>query len=213
MSRVLVEISGHPVDLSGMPSCRRPLLLASLALLAIPATASADHGKGGSQPCPDRPTSQALLAFGDAADYFLAPGGDFGTGGSDWRLKHGADVTAGAPASPLGDDGTGALELPVGSAAVSPAFCVDSTVPQFRFFYSGGAGARVVVDVLTANDSFDDQDPVRLRATGDWSLSPELPLPDGDGSGLVRLRFRATGGDSAGPVLVDDVLVDPRHIG
>ena len=90
--------------------------------------------------CPSNPTTTALAQFGDNAAYTLLPGGSFESGAPGWSLT-GAEVASAAGAT----GGAGSLVIEPNGVAVSPAFCVSSEYPSFRFFarqLSGGGGDR-----------------------------------------------------------------------
>src|SRR5208283_342729 len=99
------------------------------AILAIPATASA---------CSVGATSQPFAKYGDLASYELAEGGTFEDariGNTNW----GYEAT----------HGTRALEISPGGSAVSPAVCVSTEEPTFRFFMreAGRGNSNLLVAV------------------------------------------------------------------
>src|SRR4051812_40538604 len=111
----------------------RRLLVASVALLLpLVGTASARADEGSR--CTGRVIEQPFAAWGDVADYFLAPDGDFSAGGAGWEL-HGAQVVAdNEPFWVHGGDTPAAVELEGGASATSPAICVGLDDPTMRFF-------------------------------------------------------------------------------
>jgi hypothetical protein len=207
-------------------------LLAALAM-ATPATAAEDGDAAEFtgetvtaattaetlETCSDPEVAPLLQDFKDDGLYFVAPGGDFEEGADGWQLEGGAEIGPGSSAlSPLGS-GQGSLRLPAGSAATSPAFCVDERYPHFRISVGqlGDKKARVQVSVVypglaknvrrEADVDADDKHP--------WKLSKRLNLKPNHGRRvggwrLVALRFEVLKAEAGADARVDDVLVDPR---
>jgi hypothetical protein len=100
---------------------------------------------------------------------------------------------------------------------VSPAFCVSSEYPSFRFFahqVSSGGWASALNVSLRWTDNYGwrhDTSVASLRPDSEWALSPVLKLASAlplwmPGSTLsVRLVFQPYGGAWA----IDDVFIDP----
>jgi hypothetical protein len=169
--------------------------------------------------CRDPEVAPLLQGFKDDDLYFVAPGGDFENGTDGWRLEGGATIAHGSNAfSPLGS-GHGSLQLPAGSAATSPAFCVDDRYPHFRLTVGqlGDKNAKVRVSVVypgleknvrrEADVDADEKHPWKL--TKRLRLKPDYGLKV-HGWRLVALRFEVLKADDAADARVDDVLVDPR---
>jgi hypothetical protein len=181
-------------------------VLGSLALLgAVPALASAA--------CPEQESSQLLAYSGDNASYVLLEGSSFESGAPGWSLTNAEIVNEGPEA--IGSEN--GLLINSGGQAVSPAFCVSTNVPSFRFFArerSGGLFGQLAVS-LRFKDGFGvtHEVPVSLvlSGNGSWALSPVLELvrklpwwaPD---NASVNLVFRPSLGSSW---VIDDVLIDP----
>lgn len=85
--------------------------------------------------CQELPTTKAFQRVdGDTSDYSLAPGGNFESGSAGWQFSNGARIVSGN--EKLGvSSGSKALQMPLGSVATSPAFCIDENHPHFRFTY------------------------------------------------------------------------------
>src|SRR4051794_33855287 len=100
------------------------------------------------QTCTDPQVSPLLSDAGDDDLYFVAPGGSFENGAAGWELDGGASIGFGSNAfSPLGT-GLRSLQLPAGSSATSPAFCVDDRYPSFRVNTAQvGGDAKVKIKV------------------------------------------------------------------
>ena len=169
--------------------------------------------------CRDPDVAPLLQDFKDDDLYFVAPGGNLEDGAEGWQLQGGAAIGVGSSAfSPFGS-GEHSLQLPAGSAATSPAFCVDERYPHFRISVGqlGTKKAKVRVSVVypgleknvrkEADVDADDKHP--------WKLSKKLAIkPDHGrkqgGWRLVALRFEVLKADAGADARVDDVLVDPR---
>jgi hypothetical protein len=201
-------------------------MLALVAAMAVAAPARADDetvpvtSTAETQlTCQDPEVAPLLSAFKDSDLYFLAPGGDFENGTDGWRLEAGATIAEGSTVfSPFGS-GEHSLQLPVGSAATSPAFCVDERYPHFRLSVGqlGEKKAQVRVSVVYPGleKNVRKEADVTAEDKHRWRLSKRLHLDPQRGLKrkawrLVALRFEVLKGDEAGDARVDDVLVDPR---
>ena len=182
--------------------------LAGAAVLAaaLPALASAA--------CPGGAVSHPFAAFGDEANYVLAPGGTFESGTAGWTLS-GAAVTEGNES--FAATGTHSLAIDAGGRAVSPPVCVGGEYPTFRMFARQLSGSSD--DTLTASLRWVDllgitvESPAgTVTSSGAWQPSPIMRLGNSvplwlPGSTLaVQLVFRSSGG---GSWAIDDVYIDP----
>ena len=194
----------------------RRLLVTSVALL-VPfvgaATAQADE----TSRCTGRVIEQPFGAWGDLADYFLAPDGDLSAGGAGWTLD-GAEITPeNEPFWVHGGDTPAAVHLDSGASATSPAICVGLDDPTMRFFARGigGPSGKLAVDVLYSDAG---GQPQQLRIgmvvaddAADWTAVAPLPITANTTEMDVQFRFTAIGAGSEW--LVDDVFVDPYKKG
>lgn len=193
--------------------------LAVLGLLAIPGAAFASSSILAS--CPAQPVSTPFSQWGDANDYYLAPGGSF-EGTADqvgWSLS-GASLTSGNEPFFVNGSGDGqSLTIAGGGTATSPFFCVDNTMASLRFFAQQAvAGGDLQVNALVQTHS--GVDTVSLADLADGSISswsPTQPIV-GDTSGLpdgqklmVALQFSVA--QSAASWQIDDLYVDPYRSG
>jgi hypothetical protein len=190
------------------------LLVASVALL-LPFVGAAVAQADEAAPCPERVIVQPFGAWGDLADYFLAPDGDFSAGGSGWALD-GAEVVADNEPF-LAHEAAAAVRLDGGASATSPEICVGIDDPTMRFFArsAGGPSGKLGVDVLYTDA---DGEPQQLRigtvtadAAGEWGPVAALPITANAYAARVAFRFTALGAGSEW--LVDDVYVDPYRKG
>lgn len=168
--------------------------------------------------CKDPEVAPLLQGFKDRDFYFVAPGGDFENGADGWQLEGGAAIARGSSAfAPLGS-GQHSLQLRAGSAATSPAFCVDERYPRFRVTVGqlGVKKAKLRVSVVypglaknvrTAAD-VDVDDKQRWRLSKRLDLQPTYGLKRG-GWRLVALRFEMLKDEEGGDARIDDILVDP----
>jgi len=183
--------------------------MATLAVLGAPAAAQAA--------CPTTPTTKAFKAFGDTASYSLLRNGgfEFGTGG--WSLA-GAAVTAGNESYKVRAS-TDSKSLAIASTgrAVSPAFCVSTDHPSFRFFArrtSGSWGVLYVWLRWSVDGGATNQTMVGAVTTGtEWTptqsfgLSQVLGLWNAEQTATVQLVLDPD--DAGGAWAVDDVYIDP----
>jgi hypothetical protein len=188
--------------------------LASTALLASPASSVAAPAPAAAG-CPDTPVTQPFAPWGDTADYFLAPGGSFERGATDWTLRAGAGVVDGnEPFQVVGSRDTRSLRLPAGSAAISAPFCIGQEHRTMRFFAHAAASSALGVDVLYTDPAGRPRETSigDLDGAGRWTPTDIVPMvvnriAAAYGNAMtVRLRF--TPEDSAA-WSIDDVLIDP----
>jgi hypothetical protein len=181
------------------------LFASALLIGSVPAVAGAA--------CPPSPTTAALAQFGDNAAYTLVAGGSFESGAPGWSLMR-AEVVSG----PGAVGGEHSLVIQPNGMAVSPAFCVSSEYPSFRFFArqlsAGGWFPSLTVSLrwMDAWGFSHDTGVASLRPTGSWTLSPvlklagALPLWMPQSTLNVELVFHSNWG---GAWSIDDVYIDP----
>ncbi len=196
----------------------------ALLLGSVPALAGAA--------CPSSPSTTALAKFGDTAAYTLLSGGTFESGAPGWSLTE-AEVVGGSGAN--GD--TGSLVIQQDGVAVSPAFCVSSEYPSFRFFarqvsggeqvsdgdrvggedrVSGGDGRFTSLNVsLRWRDLYGfshDTSVAQLQPGSAWTLSPVLKLatalPMWMNQSTLSVRLVFEPNDG-GAWAIDDIYIDP----
>jgi hypothetical protein len=175
------------------------------ALGAAPAAAAtAGASSPSTSSCTEPTLTQPFLAWGDGNWYALAPGetADHFTG-AGWTLTGGAKVVT----ATLEDGTTGSvLDLPRGSAAVSPTICLTSDYPTARAMIrnvSGSNGGSVGFSVSYAGTSTATA-PIQtgtFKTTGSagvagaWALSAPANLDPSTTPGwqLMRITLTATG--------------------
>jgi hypothetical protein len=206
--------------MSTVSSLRRLTLVlaaatATLAASSVPAMASSPGAT-----CPASPLSNPFAAWGDDADYQLAPGGSVENGNAGWSLTSGAGAVEGNETFMVTSPGDHlSMRLPGNASATTARECVGVEHPSFRFFVkqsSGSASSSLLVEVV-----YDDASgrevalPVGAISSSDsWAPSPSLPtMVEQIGATAtapvrISLRFRAQGG---GVWAIDDVYVDPSR--
>jgi hypothetical protein len=176
---------------------------------ALPAVASAE--------CPEQePSSQLLSKLGDSASYFLLEGSSFESGNSGWSLINAEIVNEGNRAA--GGHANYSVVINPYGEAISPAFCVSSNRPSFRFYAkqrSGGFFGGSLNVSLRLRDGFGvlHEVPVStvLQGYSSWTLSPVLELAKklpwwAPNNANVNLVFQPQNGSSWA---IDEVLIDP----
>jgi hypothetical protein len=182
-------------------------------------TVQARETPAGEQTCVDPVVAAHLSPFGDKRDYFVAPGGDFEGATAGWQFDGGAKVVGGnEPFGVLGN-GASSLQLPAGSSATSPVFCVDLNYPTFRFLavqQQLAADAGLQVDVIYPELAKDNVHKAAAYAPQkEWKLMKDVKLEPqraGKKAGWrrVALRFRVPAAKKGAVWNVDNILIDPR---
>ena len=169
--------------------------------------------------CPTHSVNQKFSKWGDSSNYFLVPGGSFeGTPAQvGWTLS-GSTLTPGnEPFHLNGVSDDQSLLIDGGGSATSPVFCVDSTMPSFRFLVrqtEPGSDLRIQGVVPTPRG------PLTLTVADlpDHVLSSWTPvqitvqtdrIPKGF-SVAAAMRFVVP---ATGSWQIDDVYVDPYRAG
>lgn len=201
---------------------------------AIVTTANPTNGSDVTSPavpapsnCQQLPTTKAFQALdGDDSDYSLGPDGGFENGGAGWTLSNGARVVAGNET--LGVSGGGkSLQMPLGSSAISPAFCVDQSHPHFRFVFKVDnavlTGFLAHVVYRDASGKITGVELVSSKAISltpsQWQTSPKsplatiIPLNPTTKSTTVQLKLTALSptdlvNDTASAIIGQNPLVD-----
>ncbi|MBA3747205.1 MAG: hypothetical protein H0W96_06880 [Solirubrobacterales bacterium] len=200
--------------------CRRlSLAVAAVAVTAaVTVTASPAMASDPAAGCPAAATSNPFAAWGDVADYQLAPGGDIEDGASSWSLTGGAGAVEGSETFAVaGSSDHLSLRLPGVSSATTARMCIDAARPSLRFFakrLGGSDRGNLLVEVVYDNAAGNEfvATAGSISATEDWAPSASLPtvvsaLAAAQGGGIqASIRFTPQGG---GIWSVDDVYVDP----
>jgi hypothetical protein len=180
------------------------LLGAMLFTGAAPALASAA--------CPQGATSYPFAAEGDHASYTLVTGGVFAEGAPGWVLSNAEVVREGQQEGGI----VYALSLKPRGVAVSPAFCVSSEFPTFRFRYrqKRGGGKLYVHVQWTDGSGSHDVPAAELEGNRRWASSPVLQLAsllplEGPASTLTTVRLVFGTSHPGLEWAIADVYIDP----
>jgi hypothetical protein len=174
--------------------------------------------------CTTQSTSKPFSEWGDTNSYFLASGGDF-EGGllTDWAPVA-AGLTAGnEPFYVHSTSDRTSVTLLGGGSVISPPFCVDSTMPYFRFFAhqsARGSDLKVTLVLLNGTDVLGSQTPTVADladgSTPTWAptaplkLTYGLAVPPGQ---TLTAELLIQAGIGLGRWQIDDVYVDPYRTG
>lgn len=206
-----------------MQGMLRKTLITALVAAAGTAFAAAPASAGvlvkSAPDCNPTDIAQPFTRWGDSANYFLAPSGDFENGTAGWGLTGGARVVADNEPWNVNGDGDGALQIPAGATVTSPTVCVGLEHPTIRFFAKRTSGLPLLATLavsVEAETSLGLKVTVPVNAvllnTGSWSQTGRmlivanlLPLLPGDLT-PIRLKFTSL----LGTFRIDDVYVDPR---
>lgn len=171
--------------------------------------------------CVQQPTSQPFSQWGDTKSYFLLPGGAFEGGylPSGWSFWNASPTLGNEPFHVHSAYDTWDVTLAPGGSAISPSFCMDATMPSFRFFahqtVPGSAlkvtlqvssGTQLVTTLTSTVSSLSDGSFPTWAPTGSLNLASLLNI--GSSATLTgRLYFSV--GTGFGQWQLDDVYVDP----
>src|SRR4051812_40123386 len=179
-----------------------------LALFAVPAAAQAA--------CAPTPVAKAFKGFGDNADYSLLSNGAFESGTGGWSLSGASVATGNESYKVRAATDAKSLAITAKGRVVSPAFCVSTDHPTFRFFAKRTSGTWGVLNVSLRwkVDGTTTETVVGSVTTGSawaptqsFSLSQILGLWNVNqvGTAQIVLDPEDYGGDWA----IDDVYIDP----
>jgi hypothetical protein len=207
---------GFSVPLVIHPRVRKTIgRIAALTCIAI----FVSSGAAFAAQCPTQSAKQKFSKWGDSASYFLVPGGSFEGAPAQvgWTLS-GSTLTSGNEPfhlNSVSDDQS--LLISGGGSATSPAFCVDSTMPSFRFLArqtAPGSDLKIQGVVQTPRGPLT----LTIADLPDGSLPAWTPvqitvatnrIPQGF-SVAAAMRFVVP---ASGSWQLDDVYVDPYRAG
>jgi hypothetical protein len=155
-------------------------------------------------------------SLGDSAYYSLLQSGSFESGATGWTL-HGASVASGNQTTGIGAGGSHSLAIPASGEALSPAFCVGTEYPSYRFFARRTSGTWGVLNaILRWKDSSGvthETTTAAVQSGTSWTATPvlalgtTLPLWQSGETLTVQVLFRPE--RSGGSWAIDDVYIDP----
>jgi hypothetical protein len=186
-------------------------------MFALPAAAFASS-------CPTQATTTPFTHWGDTTSYFPLAGANFESplAASGWTAV-GAERTLGNEPFYVGSStDSHSLTIDGGGVAVSPPFCIDASMPYFRFFAhalsaNGNLQVRLLVQPAARPFSMPLSQPIDLTAgsmanwgaTGQLNLAGSMTVAPGQ-SAVGRLVFDVAG---RGSWQIDDIYVDPYRMG
>jgi hypothetical protein len=196
---------------------RRSLSLSGVIAVLISGLAASPAlaDQGGKVWCSPPQLSQPFASANDFNWYMLAPGqtpDNFN--GSGWKLSGGAKIVT----TQLADGQTGqVLDLPSGSAAVSPTFCIRANFESARGIAKDVAGSDRV-GVYVANNREGTTSTPKYTGTldggsGAWALSDPVNVAPSSDAGQQQVQFTFVAGVNRSDVQVYDFYVDPRMSG
>lgn len=181
-------------------------IITGIGVIGAAGTALADAS------CSARTTTAAFARWGDDNQYFVADGGTFERGVTEWNRRGLAGAAAGQ--NPLGIAGPGmrSMRLPGGSSVESPEICVFQNEESVRFAYRAPyAGAQLRVDISVESNGQRAATTTVVTAAGSgWDVSPIVDMPNlrnADGQQRIIITMRPL--DLTGSWQVDDVMIDP----
>jgi hypothetical protein len=195
----------------------RLVTLTAALLAAIPAMASA-------APCPAQQTTTPFVQWGDTGSYFLLPGGNFESplATTGWIGARAEQTPGNEPFGVGAVTDSSSLLVDGGGLAISPAFCIDNSMPYLRFFArSLGTHGKLEVHLVVQSRAglvtapFSRVAVLSPSSMLNWAPTGQLAL--GDGSTVpsghattARLAFSVAGHDGW---QLDDIYVDPYRMG
>jgi len=166
--------------------------------------------------CPMPSSSQVFSGLGDSSYYSLLPGGSFQGPLNGWVLNGASVVPGGEPWNVSNSANPQSLNLPAGSYAVTPTFCLTNLFPSWRFFAdaNNSSGSQLQVTALYSDiNGYSGQITATTQSSDNyssWAATPVLPLgsavPAGD---TVNVRLVFSVGSSGGTWNLDDLYIDP----
>ncbi len=166
--------------------------------------------------CASSPTSTPFAQFGDRAVYSLVPGGSFESGAPGWLLTN--SMILGGNESYEVEGGTQSLAIQPNGVAVSPAICVTTADPSFRFFARRTSGSWGVLNVTLrwtdASGATHNTTVASLLSGSSWTPTPVLALaaalPLWQPGSVLSVKLVFSPEQYGGAWAIDDVYIDPR---
>jgi hypothetical protein len=160
--------------------------------------------------CVEQALTQPFLYAGDENWYVLAPGqkpGNFE--GKGWVLSGGASIKTTALAS-----GTGlVLDLPSGSKAVSPNFCVTDEYPTARTMIRDVVGAQGVYYYVSYQGTSSWETPKntgQVHGNGtEWTLATPVNMQPYNVSGWQVVHLTLIPGGTTSDFEIYNLYIDP----
>jgi len=169
--------------------------------------------------CPDAPTAQTFLPWGDSNLYQLISGGDFENDSSGWTLSDGAQTQDGNEPYYVGSQtDSNSLYLGDSGVATSDTVCLDPNTPTIRFFVQNTGSHRhswlqVSVNYTDTDGNLQTMPVAWISANSNWQ--PVVPVGVLTNylatlTGPLDVTFSFTEiGCGNGDWSIDDVYLDP----
>jgi hypothetical protein len=184
-------------------------VVAVLLVAAIPAQAAPKVQESSS--CAQPTLTQPFLYAGDSNSYMLAPGqtpNNFA--GTGWTLSGRASIKK---ATIEGGTTSSVLDLPSGSQAVSPAFCVTSEYPMARMMARNvlGSGSALFYVSYRGNPSWETLKYTgRVQGEGSaWTLAAPVSMQPYNASGWLIAQITLVGGGTDSDSQFYNLYIDP----
>jgi hypothetical protein len=191
------------------------VMVLSAASVSIATAKAPPSGSTNNSNCTMPKLWQPFRSWNDSNLYALVPGETPGSfNGAGWALTGGASVEA-----TTGRNGaqTSVLNLPSGSKAVSPWFCVDSGFPFARTFIRnlvGSEGVFFYVSYAGTNTQIVPQNTGQVHGTGTaWSLSDPVNLAPNNVVGWQVMRITLIPGGQTSDFQIYNLYADPYSRG
>jgi hypothetical protein len=215
-------MEGGSTEVFSMPLVIHPRLRRAISRIAAGTCVALFVSTGAAfASCTSHSSSTPFLHWGDHSSYFLVPGGSFEGPAAQvgWTLSEASIGDGDEPASVPGVGDDQSLTINPGGSATSPYFCLDATMPDFRFLdHQTAAGSDLKVVGLVKTRYGVAQVPVADLTDGSmpfWAAVAPIAIPSGKiPAGLsipVAVRFEVPA--SSGSWQVDDVYIDPYRVG
>lgn len=161
--------------------------------------------------CEAQPFSQPFLFAKDTSNYVLVPGesaNDFE--GAGWELSGGAKIVQGT----LANGSTGSvLQMPGGSKAVSPAFCVTTEYPTARTMIDDVEGAQGVTFAVGYEGKPTWKSPHNSGQVhggkSEWTTSAPLNMQPENVQGWQHVRITLSANGNGSVYQIYNLYVDP----
>jgi len=191
--------------------------VAACSALLMVCAASAQAAKTAPAPstqasqCAEPTLTQAFLFTGDESWYTLAPGQQPGSfNGNGWVLSGGASIktttTAGGTTSQV-------LDLPSGSKAVSPSFCVTKEYPTARAMVRnvvGSEGVSYNVSYMGTSTWENPKNTGQVHGNGsEWTPVTPVNMQPNNVEGWQIVRLTLVPGGTSSDFQVYNLYIDP----
>jgi hypothetical protein len=161
--------------------------------------------------CLEATLTQPFLYAGDTNYYTLTPGqtpGNFD--GTGWVLSGGASIKK----TTLASGSTGSvLDLPSGSKAVSPSFCVTSEYPTARTIVRNVVGSSGVFFYVSYQGTSTWENPKNTGqvhgAGSEWTLPAPVNMQPENVLGWQVVRITLVGGGTTSEYQLYNLYIDP----